>query len=488
MNKIDIFQIQHRPNSNKPYIVKWRVNGRDKSRAFFTKKEAEKIKRKLERAKEDNLDFSPDTGEPIEWAAGDMTFVDCVSEMTKIKSKKWAEASNESYADAIGLSIFFLVRERHRNLANRRIRLKVARDFIVNYKGTPRNMTEEEAAELAILKRYSLPLKEIKGKVLEDNLQFISTLENGKQTKPRTYFRRKQALHQTLEYAYKKEYIKENPLDRTIFEREKIADEIPPDRVLSKGECRKVTKKIATMGSSRSSDLPKMASVFMSIMWLAGLRPGEVAALRKSHIRLGKHNEIKVEKSVTSIRPTSSALGKNYAINRAKARKEGQFRLVPINTELLKILVPYLDKFSDEDFIFPEPIKNNSSEVSERRPIPTDTIASYFEKARPSKDVSMYDLRHTYASILIAAGYNVVEVAERLGNSPAITMKFYAHIFREQEGHDTSKEDVFLAKASSIDYEYSETPPWGLPSKVQSPKPALKKAAKKTPQKTKTKR
>ena len=484
MSKVEIFRIQHRANANKPHIVKWRVEGRDKSRAFATKKEAEKTKRNLERAKEDHLDFSPETGEPLEWAAGNMTFAECVQEMTKIKSKNWAEASNESYADAIALSLIFLVREKYRNSGNRRIRLRVSRDFLVNYKGLPRSLSNQnEIDALEELKKYSLPLKEIKGKVLEDVLQFLSTLENGKQNAPKTYYRRKQALHQTLQYAYRKEYLKENPMNRTIFEREKVADEIPPDRVLTKDECRKITTKVEVMRAKQNANVPKMASVFMSIMWLAGLRPGEVAALRKKHVVLGKHREIKVEKSVTTIRSSSSADGKTYAINKAKARKEGQFRLVPINDELFNILHPYVKNFKEEDFIFPEPKILYGSTAQSQRPIPTDMIASYFEKARPTGDVSLYDLRHTNASILIASGYNVVEVAERLGNSSAITMKFYAHIFREQEGHNTSKEDAFLAKSRLTEWRYDEDAPWGSVEKKTPQAITRKVVAKKTPRK-----
>ena len=67
--------------------MKWQVNERDKSGPSLLKKEAEKIRQKLERAKEDNLDFFPNTCEPIEWPAGDMTFMGCLSAMTKLRAR-----------------------------------------------------------------------------------------------------------------------------------------------------------------------------------------------------------------------------------------------------------------------------------------------------------------------------------------------------------------------------------------------------------------
>jgi hypothetical protein len=42
-----------------------------------------------------------------------------------------------------------------------------------------------------------------------------------------------------------------------------------------------------------------------------------------------------------------------------------------------------------------------------------------------------YDLRHTFASLLIAAGGTVVEIAARLGHDPALALGTYAHLFEE---------------------------------------------------------
>ncbi len=41
-----------------------------------------------------------------------------------------------------------------------------------------------------------------------------------------------------------------------------------------------------------------------------------------------------------------------------------------------------------------------------------------------------HDLRHTYASLLIAQGADIVAVSRQLGHaSPDITLKVYAHLF-----------------------------------------------------------
>jgi integrase len=42
-----------------------------------------------------------------------------------------------------------------------------------------------------------------------------------------------------------------------------------------------------------------------------------------------------------------------------------------------------------------------------------------------------YDLRHSFVSLLIADGHNVVEVARQAGHSPKVALDTYAHVFEE---------------------------------------------------------
>ena len=52
-------------------------------------------------------------------------------------------------------------------------------------------------------------------------------------------------------------------------------------------------------------------------------------------------------------------------------------------------------------------------------------IAAGIERPRP------YDLRHSFVSLLIAEGHNVVEVARQAGHSPTMALDTYAHVFEE---------------------------------------------------------
>ena len=42
-----------------------------------------------------------------------------------------------------------------------------------------------------------------------------------------------------------------------------------------------------------------------------------------------------------------------------------------------------------------------------------------------------YDLRHSFVSLLIAEGHNIVEVARQAGHSPTMSLDTYAHVIDE---------------------------------------------------------
>ena len=60
-------------------------------------------------------------------------------------------------------------------------------------------------------------------------------------------------------------------------------------------------------------------------------------------------------------------------------------------------------------------------------------------------ETRVYDLRHAYASLMIKAGLNVVEVAARLGHSPSVCLGTYAHVFEELGAGAIDPEHAILA-------------------------------------------
>ena len=71
-----------------------------------------------------------------------------------------------------------------------------------------------------------------------------------------------------------------------------------------------------------------------------------------------------------------------------------------------------------------------------------------------------YDLRHSFASLLIHEGVSVVEVARQMGNAPDVTLGTYAHVFEELDPADrVSAVEAIRAARGEFDVRemYAET-------------------------------
>jgi integrase len=47
------------------------------------------------------------------------------------------------------------------------------------------------------------------------------------------------------------------------------------------------------------------------------------------------------------------------------------------------------------------------------------------------EDATPYTLRHSFASVLVQAGWNALEISVEMGNSPEVVQRDYTHLFRE---------------------------------------------------------
>ena len=86
-----------------------------------------------------------------------------------------------------------------------------------------------------------------------------------------------------------------------------------------------------------------------------------------------------------------------------------------------------------------------------KRPLSAAQVSRYFRIISASSHTP-YDLRHANASILIYSGLNIIEVANRLGNSIDVCQKVYLHMLSHAEDQNISKENDYLesTKGSSI--------------------------------------
>jgi integrase len=157
-------------------------------------------------------------------------------------------------------------------------------------------------------------------------------------------------------------------------------------------------------------------ATLVSVLAYAGLRPGEALALTWAHVR---ERTLLVENAVS--------------FGAIEGAKTGRRRTVPIVGPLAQDLSGWRlhgGRPGSESLVFPGhdgggPWTRSAYQNWRRRIYTPAATAAGVERARP------HDLRHSFVSLLIAEGHNVVEVARQARHSPKMALDTYAHVFEE---------------------------------------------------------
>lgn len=164
---------------------------------------------------------------------------------------------------------------------------------------------------------------------------------------------------------------------------------------------------------------------FVAVCAFAGLRLGEAAGLQLGDVDfLGR--KITINRQIQGDTSTSA---------RVVPPKAGSERTVYVPLELTTLLSRHLEEFGtrgDEGWLLWNP---NGDETGRwNRNSAGATWRTVRRRARIAADVTLHDLRHWYASGLIADGCDVVTVQRALGHSSAtITLGTYAHLWPSAE-------------------------------------------------------
>ena len=198
-------------------------------------------------------------------------------------------------------------------------------------------------------------------------------------------------------------------------------------------------------------------ATLVSLLAYTGMRPGEALAVTWGDVGA---ETIIVDKRVS--------LGevKDGAKSRTRARR---------SVELLKPLAHDLAEWrmaqgrpGPEHLVFPA-TKGGPWKDTDYRNWRKRVFAPATERA-DIKGVRPYDLRHSYASLLIAEGRSIVEIAAQLGHSPTVCLDTYGHVFDELKSKDTisAEELIRNARAATVNFSSTNTED-EEPSKHESP-------------------
>ena len=163
-----------------------------------------------------------------------------------------------------------------------------------------------------------------------------------------------------------------------------------------------------------------------------GMRRGEVLAVSFSDIDW-EQKELLVNKSLSKFRTKEKLHRWRWKLGPPKSRKSR--RRIGLDDEVIKVLKSLRESAADpEGFVFCKP---------EGHAIDPDYFDELFDKVRNKAGLSQvrfHDLRHFFASMLIAQGESPKYVSDQLGHSSIqVTFDIYGHLFPTARQEATRK-------------------------------------------------
>lgn len=182
---------------------------------------------------------------------------------------------------------------------------------------------------------------------------------------------------------------------------------------------------------------------YIAVCAFAGLRLGEASGLKVSDVDF-------LGRTITVERQVQGTSKENFVVRRPKDHSE---RVVFAPSELTLMISQHLERFGawvdgdGESWLF----------TNGGYPFVRASAGARFRKARDKAgldDFTLHDMRHFFASGLIAAGCDVVTVQRALGHSsPSITLDTYSHLWPTAE--DTTRKAASGIMASVFKTENS---------------------------------
>ena len=103
---------------------------------------------------------------------------------------------------------------------------------------------------------------------------------------------------------------------------------------------------------------------------------------------------------------------------------------------LLKELRHYYKKYQPKTYLFPSAYKG-------RGLLTYETVRSTYEDARKKKGPGIHTLRHSFATHLLEAGYDLRKIQILMGHKSLTTTMIYLHVSRETLSKIKSPLDLF---------------------------------------------
>ena len=438
--KVQIFSIHKSDrNGKRRYWTRWRIDGRDRTRSFKTKAEAERLRSRLLVAQADGHRFDLATGYPVAWHQSTSTWWSWSSEWLGLKWPQWAGNTRRSGAEALVAVTPTMVKPRAPKPPDG------LKQWLLDFGFRP-DLPDSvrEGRELAWLERWSIPLAELTPSLLEKVIAVATTRQDGQPMAATTTRRRRNLIKSVLDAAVRRDELDANPMLKMEWRMPKRSVEIDISVVPSVSDIMDVYNHIASLDSPG-----RRYAAFFATIGLSGMRPSEVAGLQVTDLLVPPDGW-----GLARLRGALTTPGTRYSGSSGVTQSKGlkhraasDVREVPLPPSLVAILRRHLDDFPTHALVF---TNNVAAHVTPHN------YGKAWGRARtdlwpPPHALSrarVYDLRHSAATTMLAAGVNPAEVALRLGHSVDMLMRVYAGVFADERRRANEQIEAMIDKPS----------------------------------------
>ncbi|GAA1015533.1 site-specific integrase [Acrocarpospora pleiomorpha] len=443
---IQFWAIRKREGRKRPWELRWRVGENAHSRSFLTKALAQGHQSKLtQAAKVVGQEWDAVTGEPLSWARKQALWFDHVVELV---SREWATASANTrrgtardLTDITMLMLETSVKARRNRPCDKDLRAALNSWAFVPGRCERETVPDRIAAALAWLKLHTRPVSALADDTtLRELLAGMATLQNGKQAAAAVVRHRRAVLHRAFELGVSKKLFAVNPLPAIKSKRRQVSDEeispvtIPDGDQVTRllGACLGLTGRQARVRGPR-------LRAFFAVMYYAGCRPAEVAALREGDCLLPATGwgRLTLCGSAPYVGGMWTDSGEDHEQRGLKHRSRKAVRVVPIPPVLVAILREHITTHgtADDGRLFWDGLDRGQLGKGVYASIWLQARKATFTAAEYASPVARrpYDLRHANASTLLSANVNPLEVAKRLGHTVKVLFAVYAHWIETDE-------------------------------------------------------
>lgn len=423
---IRIFSIQDRsgrPEARLPRVVRWRVDGRQHSKSFRTKPEADRFRSRLLLAQQDGDVFDRQTGLPQSWMprGADMSLHVWARVWVAEQWPEWQPRTRREDVYSLARFLPFVV---HPGSA------APPKEMRAYLRDTLRPIAEVDPTHICErwLERNVLSLAELDRSLLAEASRQLGIGDEGQALANETVRRYRRVAHSCIRRAVELDHIAVDPWPPTPRGRSRRKVNRPTNAV----DVRRLPSpaSVAVIIDALESHQPgsRTYQAMTAVVFYAGLRPSEVVMLRPRALRLPTTGWGAIDVTEADI-----------DFDEPGDPKTGN-RTVPIPPVLVELLRNWISEHEirRDDLLFRTRLGNRPSQSNWSRALKRACALAGQPRVR------VYDFRHAAATTMIKAGVPLGEAARRLGHSVETLVSTYVGAMEGDDVEANSRIEVVL--------------------------------------------